>query len=72
MNTPGASREEIIKVLRKLRKIMRAATKIKKPEIKGTTYIVKLRIDSKTVITVRTKESLKNWKARYPDAVELS
>ena len=46
--------------------------KNKKPEIKGTTYIVKLRIDSKTVITVRTKESLKNWKARYPDAVELS
>jgi len=59
-------------LIRKTRKIMRAATKIKKPEIKGTTYIVKLRIDSKTVITVRTKESLKNWKARYPDAVELS
>ena len=51
---------------------MRAATKIKKPEIKGTTYIVKLRIDSKTVITVRTKESLKTLKAKYPDAVELS
>lgn len=59
-------------VLTNTREIMRAATKIKKPEIKGTTYIVKLRIDSKTVITVRTKESLKNWKAKYPDAVELS
>lgn len=57
---------------KKVKENMRAATKIKKPEIKGTTYIVKLRIDSKTVITVRTKESLKNWKARYPDAVELS
>lgn len=51
---------------------MRTAIKIKKPEIKGTTYIVKLRIDSKTVITVRTKESLKNWKIKFPDAVELS
>ena len=58
--------------IKKVNENMRAAKKIKKPEIKGTTYIVKLRIDSKTVITVRTKESLKNWKARYPDAVELS
>lgn len=41
-------------------------------EIKGSTYIVKLRIDPRTVITVRTKESLKNWKSKYPDAVELT
>jgi hypothetical protein len=44
----------------------------KKPEIKGTTYLTKLRIDSRTVITVRTKESLKNWKAKYPEAVEVA
>jgi hypothetical protein len=43
----------------------------KKFEVKGTTYLVKLRIDNRTVITVRTKESLKNWKSKYPDAVEV-
>lgn len=43
----------------------------KREEIKGSTYLVKLRIDSRTVITVRTKESLKNWKAKYPDAIEI-
>ena len=47
--------------------------KIKKAaEVKGSTYLVKLRIDARTVITVRTKESLKNWKTKYPNAVELS
>lgn len=50
---------------------MKAAQKVRKQEVKGTTYVVKLRIDARTVITVRTKESLKNWKAKYPDAVEL-
>lgn len=46
--------------------------KIKKAaEVKGSTYLVKLRIDPRTVITVRTKESLKNWKTKYPNAVEL-
>ena len=44
----------------------------KRSEIKGSTYLVKLRIDSRTVITVRTKESLKNWKAKYPAAVEVA
>lgn len=44
----------------------------KRAEIKGSTYLVKLRIDPRTVITVRTKESLKNWKAKYPDAVEVN
>lgn len=52
-------------------KTMKAALKVRKQEIKGSTYLVKLRIDHKTVITVRTKESLKNWKSKYPDAVEL-
>jgi hypothetical protein len=50
---------------------MKAIAK-KRAEIKGSTYLVKLRIDSRTVITVRTKESLKNWKAKYPDAVEVA
>jgi hypothetical protein len=44
----------------------------KRAEIKGSTYITKLRIDNRTVITVRTKESLKNWKAKYPEAVEVA
>mgnify|MGYP000988050105 FL=1 len=44
----------------------------KRHEIKGSTYLVKLRIDNRTVITVRTKESLKNWKAKYPNAVEVA
>jgi hypothetical protein len=48
-------------------------SKVKKAaEVKGSTYLVKLRIDARTVITVRTKESLKNWKAKYPNAVELT
>jgi hypothetical protein len=34
-------------------------------------YLVKLRIDSRTVIHVRTRESLKMWKAKYPKAVEI-
>jgi hypothetical protein len=51
---------------------MRMKAKIKKvEEVKGSTYLTKLRIDPRTVIMVRTKESLKNWKAKYPDAVEL-
>jgi hypothetical protein len=44
---------------------------LRKAEVKGSTYLVKLRIDSKTVITVRTKESLRNWKSKYPNAIEL-
>jgi hypothetical protein len=52
-------------------KFMKAKAAPKKAEIKGTTYLVKLRIDRRTVITVRNKESLKNWKAKYPDAVEV-
>lgn len=44
---------------------------VAKKEVKGTTYLVKLRIDPRTVITVRTKESLKSWKAKYPAAVEV-
>lgn len=50
-------------------KIMK--TVAKRSEVKGSTYLVKLRIDARTVIMVRTKESLKNWKAKYPDAVEV-
>jgi hypothetical protein len=52
-------------------KIMKAKASPKRAEIKGSTYLVKLRIDRRTVITVRNKESLKNWKAKYPEAVEV-
>lgn len=34
-------------------------------------YLVKLRIDKKTVIFVRSLESLANWKRNYPNAVEV-
>ena len=45
---------------------------VKRSEIKGITYITKLRIDLRTVVMVRTKESLKNWKSKYPEAVEVA
>lgn len=45
---------------------------VKRSEIKGITYITKLRIDRRTVVMVRTKESLKNWKSKYPEAVEVA
>jgi hypothetical protein len=35
------------------------------------TPLIKLRIDYRTVITVRSKEALKMWKQRYPDAIEI-
>lgn len=34
-------------------------------------YLVKLRIDKKTVILVRNEASLKAWKSKYPNAIEL-
>lgn len=46
-------------------------TIIKRSEKKGSTYLVKLKIDARTTILVRTPESLKNWKAKYPNAIEL-
>jgi len=42
----------------------------KKTESKNE-YLVKLRIDKRTIILVRNEASLKNWKAKYPNAVEL-
>ena len=42
----------------------------KKLEIKQE-YICKLRIDKRTIVMVRNAESLKNWKAKYPNAVEV-
>lgn len=50
---------------------MRAKSQVKVSEIKGSTYLVKLRIDKRTVITVRNKESLKRWMSKYPEAVEV-
>ena len=40
--------------------------------IKNKTHegpLVKLRIDYRTIITVRSKEALKMWKQKYPQAV---
>lgn len=44
---------------------------LKRSEKKGSTYLVKLKIDARTTILVRTPESLKNWKSKYPNAIEL-
>ncbi|MCA0431017.1 MAG: hypothetical protein LCH32_11020 [Bacteroidetes bacterium] len=46
-------------------------TAVRKPEVKGTTYLTKLRIDKKTIIIVRNKESLKRWMSKYPEAIEV-
>lgn len=46
---------------------MRASAK--KIDISKQEYLVKLRIDKRTIIMVRNEQSLKNWKAKYPDAV---
>jgi hypothetical protein len=46
-------------------------TLVKKlPEIKQE-YLVKLRIDRRTVIMVRNAESLKTWMEKYPNAVKV-
>lgn len=45
--------------------------KVKSPEVKGTTYLTKLRIDNRTVVTVRNKESLKRWMSKYPNAIQI-
>lgn len=34
-------------------------------------YLVKLRIDKRTTIFVKTIDSLKIWKEKYPNAVEM-
>lgn len=34
-------------------------------------YLVKLRIDKRTIIFVRNLESLAKWKQNYPNAVEV-
>lgn len=34
-------------------------------------YLVKLRIDAKTIIFVKDKASLKKWKAKFPNAEEI-
>jgi hypothetical protein len=47
--------------------IMKATPK----KIEKSDYLVKLRIDKRTIILVRTPESLKNWKSKYPNAVEV-
>jgi hypothetical protein len=50
---------------------MKASVNKKSDSGKVGSYLVKLRIDKRTVIMVRNAESLKVWKSKYPDAVEL-
>ncbi|MDI9342214.1 MAG: hypothetical protein QM534_16690 [Sediminibacterium sp.] len=50
---------------------MKSTANKKNDSNKIGSYLVKLRIDKRTVIMVRTAESLKMWKSKYPDAVEV-
>ena len=43
----------------------------KRIEVKGKTYLTKLRIDPRTVVTVRNQESFMMWKTKFPQAVEV-
>ncbi|MBC7863159.1 MAG: hypothetical protein IAF38_09305 [Bacteroidia bacterium] len=43
----------------------------KKKQKEDTAPRYKLRIDSRTIITVKSKEALKMWKDKYPNAVEV-
>lgn len=45
--------------------------KTEKKKIKVSDFKIRLRIDSRTVITVTNEHSLKAWKSRYPEAVEV-
>lgn len=42
-----------------------------KQKEEDTTPRYKLRIDGRTVITVKSKEALKMWKEKYPNAEEI-
>jgi len=42
-----------------------------KKKTKVSDFKVKLRIDHRTVITVTNEHSLKSWKSRYPNAIEV-
>ncbi len=50
---------------------MKSTVNKKSDSHKIGSYLVKLRIDKRTVIMVRNAESLKMWKSKYPDAIEL-
>jgi hypothetical protein len=41
-----------------------------KPAIDGE-WKVRLRIDHRTVITIKSKEALRMWKEKYPNAEEI-
>jgi hypothetical protein len=42
-----------------------------KKKTKPKDFYCKLRIDPKTIIMVRTKESYENWLIKYPNAVKI-
>ena len=46
------------------------ALMIKKAKKDDNAPRIKLRIDARTIITVKSKEALKMWKEKYPNAVE--
>lgn len=52
------------------KKVRTKRSNIPKPFVKPQ-YIVKLKIDSKTIIFVKDEKSLKKWKALYPNAEEV-
>lgn len=44
---------------------------IEKTKQENNEFFVKLQIDKRTVIVVKSKSSLKNWMEKYPNAVIL-
>ena len=48
--------------------------RVRNPVLKqgATTAKIKVRLDSRTVITIHTMSALKMWKSRYPDATVIS
>lgn len=46
--------------------------KTKKHKIIGSVPTIKVRLDHRTTITVRTKDALKGWLSKYPEAKVIS
>ncbi len=46
--------------------------KAKKMKVFGEVPTIKVRLDHRTTITVRTKAALKGWLERYPEAKVIS
>ena len=62
----GPERRPLTETEKRIKALM-----IKKNKKDDNAPRIKLRIDSRTIITVKSKEALKMWKDKYPAAVEV-